>query len=105
MRFLYPGLRGRVRRSTLLVNCLTKKSANHQLELTLLVGTINIARWSDGELFRGIRLYRQSKALGLVAGHLRYPSTKTSEIYLTLADVDYDAAVLAQEKNGIDDPR
>ena len=50
----------------------------------------------------GTRLYRQSKDLALVARHLRHSSTKTSEIYITLSDSDYDEAVLALEKNGID---
>jgi len=53
----------------------------------------------------GTRLYRQSKDLALVARHLRHSSTKTSEIYVTLADEDYDAAIVALEKNGIDVPR
>ncbi len=53
----------------------------------------------------GTRLYRQSKDLALVARHLRHSSTKTSEIYVTLADEDYDAAIVALEKNGIDEPR
>ena len=50
----------------------------------------------------GTRLYKQTKDLALVARHLRHSSTKTSEIYVTLADEDYDAAILELEKNGID---
>jgi len=51
----------------------------------------------------GTRLYRISKDLTLVARHLRHSSTKTSEIYVTLADTDFESAILELEKNGMAD--
>lgn len=35
----------------------------------------------------------------------RHSSAKTSEIYVQLADADYDSDVLALDKNGIDEHR
>lgn len=49
----------------------------------------------------GTRFYEQTRDLALVKRHLRHSSARTTEIYVHLAEGDYEEAIHALEGNGV----